>query len=72
MTVIRAVYGLPAKYERYMGLEWPERRNSTHTLAITRQLWVVFLQSGSCIGVLSVRIPDTEVHILQLLEICHK
>ena len=44
---MRAVYGLPARCVGYMGLVWAERKNNTHTLPITRQLWVVFLQAGS-------------------------
>ena len=54
VAVIRAVYGLPAKCVGYMGLVWEERSNNTHTLPITRQLWVVSHQSGSFISVLSV------------------
>ena len=52
----RAAYGLHAKCVGYMGLVlvWAERRNNAHTLPITRQLWVVFLQSASFISVLSV------------------
>ena len=50
----RAAYGLPAKCVEYMGLVWAEGRNNTHTLPMTRQLWVVFLQSCSTISVLSV------------------
>ena len=42
--MIQAVYGLPAKRLGYMGLVWTERRNNTHTLPITRRLWVAFLQ----------------------------
>ena len=52
--MIRAVYWLPAKCVGYMGHVWAERRNNANTLPITRQLWVVFLQSGSFISVLSV------------------
>ena len=37
----------------YMGLAWAERKNSTHTLSITRELWAVFHKSGSFISVLS-------------------
>ena len=40
--MIQTVYGLPAKFVGYMGLPWAERRNNTHSLPITRQLWVVF------------------------------
>ena len=48
VAVIRAVYRLPAKCVGYMGLVWAERRNNTtHTLPIARQLWVVYLLSGS-------------------------
>ena len=50
--MIQAVYGLPAKCVGYMDLVLVER-NNTHTLPITRQLWVIFLQSGSFICVLS-------------------
>ena len=52
--MIQAVYGLPAKCVGYMDFVWAERRNNTHTLSITRQFWVVFLQLGSFISVLSV------------------
>ena len=52
--MIHAVYGLPAKCVRYMGLVWAEGINNTHTLPITRQLWAVFLLSGSFISVLGV------------------
>ena len=53
-AVIRAVYGLPAKFVGYIGLLWAKEINNTHTLSITQQLWVVFLQSRSFISVLSV------------------
>ena len=43
VAVIRAVYRLPAKCIGYMGLVWADRRNNTHTLPITQQLWVVLL-----------------------------
>ena len=54
--MIQAVYVLPAKCAGYMGLVWAERNNSHtgNTLPIIRQLWVIFLQLGSFIGVLSV------------------
>ena len=47
-------YGLITKCVGYMGLAWADRRNNTHTLPITRQLWADCLQSGSFISVLSV------------------
>ena len=37
-----------------MGLVWVKRRNNTHTLPITRQLWVVFLEAGSYKSILRV------------------
>ena len=52
--MIQAVYGLPVKCVGYMGRVWVYRRNKTHTLPITRQLWVVFLQSENFISILSV------------------
>ena len=52
--MIPSVYGLPAKCVGYMGLVWAERRNNTHKLPLTRQLWAVFLQSDSSISVLSL------------------
>ena len=47
-----AVNGIPAKYVAYMGIVWAERRNSTHTLPITLQLWAVFLKSINFVSVL--------------------
>ena len=37
-----------------MGLVWADRAHNTHTLPITRQLWVAFLRSGSLMSVLCV------------------
>ena len=56
VSVIQAVYGLPAICVGYMDLLYicVEIRNSTYTLPITRQLWIVFLQSGSFKSVSSV------------------
>ena len=36
-----------------MGLVWEESKNNTHTLPITQQSWVIFLQSSNFINVLS-------------------
>ena len=52
--MIRAIYGLPAKCVGYKSLLLAERRNNTHTLLVTQQLWVVFLQSGSSVSVSNV------------------
>ena len=54
--MIQAVYGLPVKQTGDMGLVWADRRNNTHALPITQQLWTVFLQAGSFMSVLSVAI----------------
>ena len=51
---MQAVYGLPAKSVGYMSFVWAERRYNTETLRIARQLWVIFLLSGSFISVFSV------------------
>ena len=59
------VYGLLTKCVGYMGLVWAERRNNTtHSLPITRQLWVDFVQSGSFISVLSVFLLRVYSHCL--------
>ena len=52
--MIQVVYGLPAEFDGYMGLVWTDRRNNTHTLPITQQLWAVILRSGCFTSVLSV------------------
>ena len=54
VSVIRAIYRLPAKCALYVGLLWAESSYNTHTQPFTLKLWVVFLQSGSFISVLRV------------------
>ena len=56
--MIRAGYRLHVKCVGYVGIVWVERLNNSHTLPITQQLQVVFLQSGSFIRVLSVFCSD--------------
>ena len=66
VAVIRAGYRLAPKCVGYMGLVWAER-NNIHTLPITRQLWVVFLQSGSFISALRVFLLSCRFKYVSLL-----
>ena len=53
VSMMRAVYGLPAKFVRYMGFVWAGGRNNTNALPITWQSWIVFRQSCSFISVVT-------------------
>ena len=70
--MVQAVYWLPAEVVGYISLVWVEKTNNTHTILITRQLWVVSHQLCSCISVLTLLLTSQNTLNVYSHELCPK